>query len=77
MSSDYAMKRHVGSMATYRSSEGRVVSVPYKGALETTILDYLGGIRSTCTYINARNIKAIPKCTTFVIVHNQLNRVFG
>ena len=77
MSSDHAMKRHEGSMAKYRSSEGRVVSVPYKGPIETTILDYLGGLRSACTYINARNIKAMPKCTTFVIVHNQLNRVFG
>ncbi len=41
----------------------------------TTIpdLDYLGGIRSTCTYINAKSIKNMSKCTTFVIVGQQVN----
>ena len=30
--------------------------------MENTILDYLGGLRSTCTYINARSIKEMAKC---------------
>lgn len=73
MSSDHAMKKHYGKMAEYRSSEGRTIKVPYKGALNDTVLDYLGGIRSTCAYINARCIKNMPKCTTFVLVSQQLN----
>lgn len=73
MSSEHAMKKHFGSMAKYRSSEGRVVRVPYRGSLETTVLDYMGGIRSTCTYINASKIKNMPKCATFVRVTQQLN----
>jgi len=76
MSSHHAMKKYYGEMATYRSSEGREIKIPYKGKLEDTILDYLGGIRSTCTYINAKTIKQMSKCTTFVIVGQQLNTTF-
>ena len=73
MSSDTAQEKYYGSMATYRSSEGRVLKIPYKGPLENTVLDYLGGIRSTCTYINSDCIKHMPKCTTFIQVTQQLN----
>ena len=76
MSSDVAQNTHYGKMEKYRSSEGRVIKIPYKGSLNDTVLDYLGGLRSTCTYINAYNIKNIPKCTTFVKVSQQLNTVF-
>ena len=77
MSSAYAMEKHSGGVAKYRASEGKVVKVPYRGPLENTILDYLGGIRSTCTYINANCIKYMPKCTTVVLVSNQLNNIFS
>ena len=60
----------------YKACEGKHVTIPYKGALENTLLDLLGGIRSTCTYIGAKKIKDISKCTTFVCVSNQLNNVF-
>ena len=73
MSSKKAMETHYGKMNNYRASEGRELAVPYKGDLNNTVNDYLGGIRSTCTYINASNIKQIPKCTTFVRVQQQLN----
>ncbi len=76
MSSEHAMNKHYGQMAKYRSSEGREIKIPYKGPLENTILDYLGGVRSTCTYINAKCIKHIPKCTTFILVNQQLNTHF-
>jgi len=76
MSSEHAMKKHYGKMANYRSSEGREIKIPYKGPLENTILDYLGGVRSTCTYINAKCVKHIPKCTTFILASQQLNTHF-
>ncbi len=56
MSSDQAMETH-GGRHSYRGSEGKVVSVPYKGAVETVITDYLGGLRSTCTYVGAKKIE--------------------
>lgn len=77
MSSDHAMKKHYGKMAEYRSSEGRTIKVPYRGSINDTVLDYLGGVRSTCAYINAKKIKDMPKCTTFVLVSQQLNNYFG
>ena len=77
MSSDTAMNKHYGKMESYRSSEGRTIKMKYKGNIENTVLDYLGGVRSTCTYINASNIKNIPKCTTFVRVNRQLNTIYS
>ena len=77
MSSEHAMNKHYGKMANYRSSEGRLVKVPYKGPLEVTVRDYLGGLRSACAYINAHKIKHMPKCTTFLLVNQQLNTHFG
>jgi len=73
MSSQHAMEKHYGKMANYRSSEGRCIKIKYKGPLEKTVLDYLGGIRSTCAYINAHKIKHMSKCVTFVVVSQQLN----
>jgi len=77
MSSETAMKSHFGKMDKYRSSEGRTIKVKYRGPLEHTVLNYLGGLRSTCTYINAHKIKHIPKCCSFVKVHNQLNLIYA
>ena len=76
MSSDTAMNKHSGGVAEYRSSEGRTVDVPYKGAVKSTILDLLGGIRSTCTYVGAPTLKQLSKCTTFIRVNRQVNTVF-
>ena len=63
-------------MDSYRASEGRELLIPYKGPLITTVEDYLGGLRSTCTYIGAHKIKDIPKCTTFGLVSQQVNTHF-
>jgi len=77
MSSDTAMNKHYGGVSKYRSSEGKTVKVEYKGPVENTILDLLGGIRSTCTYVNAKNLKDLSKCTTFMRVNNQVNKIYG
>jgi GMP reductase len=77
MSSEKAMQTHYGKMDKYRSSEGRCIKIKYKGSLEETVLNYLGGLRSTCTYINAKNIKNISKCTTFIKTNRQLNTIFA
>ncbi len=77
MSSEYAQEKHFGGMANYRASEGKVVEIPYKGSAEIVIQEILGGVRSTMSYIGARRLKDIPKCTTFYRVNRQLNEVFG
>lgn len=76
MSSTEAMERHHGTVADYRASEGRSVNVPYRGPVKNTILDILGGIRSTCTYVGAHRLKELSKRTTFIRVTRQLNEVF-
>ena len=76
MSSSTAMIKHHGSVADYRSSEGRTVKIPFKGNVDVTVLDILGGIRSTCTYVGAPTLKQLSKCTTFIKVHRQYNDVF-
>lgn len=77
MSSDTAMKKHAGGVAEYRSSEGKTVKVPYRGPITRTMNDILGGIRSSCTYVGAKEIRELPKRTTFIRVNQQLNPVFG
>lgn len=77
MSSQLAQEKHFGGMACYRASEGKVVEVAYKGSVENVIMEILGGVRSTMSYIGARRLKDIPKCTTFYRVNRQLNEVFG
>jgi GMP reductase len=76
MSSNTAMDKHHGGIADYRSSEGRTVRVPYKGAVADTVRDILGGLRSSCTYVGAPSLKQLSKCTTFVRVNKQYNDVF-
>ena len=77
MSSSTAMEKHSGGVAKYRTSEGKKVLIPYKGPVENTILDILGGIRSTCTYVGANQLKHLSKRTTFIRVTQQLNEVYG
>jgi GMP reductase len=76
MSSDTAMDKHHGGVAEYRSSEGRTVEIPYKGAVKTTVLDLLGGLRSACSYVGAPTLKQLSKCTTFIRVTKQYNDIF-
>eukprot|EP00743_Colponemidia_sp_Colp-15_P000994 GILK01001098.1.p1 GENE.GILK01001098.1~~GILK01001098.1.p1 ORF type:complete len:365 (+),score=63.27 GILK01001098.1:42-1136(+) len=76
MSSDTAMKKHAGGVAEYRSSEGKTVEVPYRGPLEATVLDLLGGLRSSCTYVGAAELRELSKRTTFIRVTQQLNQAF-
>lgn len=77
MSSDVAMTKHSGGVADYRSSEGKVVTLPYRGSVHNTVRDILGGLRSTCTYVGAPTLHELSKCTTFVRVTQQINNIFS
>jgi len=77
MSSDTAMRRHAGGVAEYRASEGKTVEVPYKGPVESTVLDIAGGLRSACTYVGAGKLKELSRRTTFIRVTQQLNPVYA
>ncbi|MDZ4795764.1 MAG: GMP reductase [Bacteroidota bacterium] len=77
MSSETAMEKYHGSVAEYRASEGKTTQIPYRGPVAGTILDILGGLRSTCTYVGAPALKELSKRTTFVRVQEQHNEWFG
>ncbi|XP_036699651.1 GMP reductase 2 isoform X3 [Balaenoptera musculus] len=77
MSSEMAMKKYAGGVAEYRASEGKTVEVPFKGDVEHTIRDILGGIRSTCTYVGAAKLKELSRRTTFIRVTQQVNPIFS
>jgi GMP reductase len=76
MSSDRAREKHGKRKDGYRGNEGRWISLPYRGAVNDTVEDILGGVRSAATYIGARRLKDMPKCATFVRVNNNINKVY-
>lgn len=76
MSSDTAMNKYAGGVADYRASEGKTVKIKYRGAVNNTFQDLLGGVRSTCTYVGAQSLKELTKRTTFVRVEEQQNQWF-
>jgi GMP reductase len=77
MSSDTAMKKYAGGVAKYRASEGKTVEVAYRGPVNDTMQEIMGGVRSMMTYIGAVSLKEVPKRTTFIMVGAQLNTIFG
>ena len=76
MSSDRAREKHGKRKDGYRGNEGRLISLPYRGPVQPTVEDILGGVRSACTYIGARRLKDMPKCASFVTTNNVINRVY-
>ena len=76
MSSKAANDKHFGGLKDYRSAEGREVLIPYRGSVVNTVLDVLGGLRSTCTYVGATKLKDISKCTTFIRCNDTHNRIY-
>ena len=77
MSSKDAMEKYNGGVSLYRAAEGKSVKVSYKGPVENTIQEILGGLRSACTYAGAWRLKDLPKCTTFVRVNQTHNTIFS
>jgi GMP reductase len=76
MSSKDAMDKHHNGVAKYRTSEGKCVTVAYKGLAEDTLQDIYGGLRSACTYVGANKLKDFGKKTTFIQVNNTHNRIY-
>jgi GMP reductase len=64
------------SFQEYRSSEGRLVTVPYRGPVNNIVHDILGGLRSSCTYVGAKSLKELSKRTTFIQVNRTYNDVY-
>ena len=76
MSSELAQQRYYGDLAEHRASEGKKVRLKYKGSIDITVQSILGGVRSACSYVGAKNLKDLPKCTTFIRVTQTTNEIF-
>ena len=55
----------------FRASEGKSVVLEYKGDVNATVLDILGGVRSACTYVGAQKLKEVSKHAKFIRVTQQ------
>ncbi|MDE0530113.1 MAG: GMP reductase [Albidovulum sp.] len=76
MSSKTANEKHFGGLQNYRSSEGRTVMIPFRPSLDDTVVDLLGGLRSTCSYVGAEKIGQLPEKASFVRCNSTHNKVF-
>jgi GMP reductase len=79
MSSNFAMTKNAGSVADYKSAEGKLVEIPtYSGRpLADKVKDILGGLRSACTYTGHLNLDDfISAPHQFRRVNRQLNNFF-
>ena len=77
MSSSNAMQKHYGGVANYRVAEGKCVRLKHRGNIEQTILNILGGIRSTLTYIGAARMDEVFEKSTFIRVNNVANTIYN
>lgn len=79
MASETAMNKYQKTSSlnssTYKCAEGKTVMVPYRGPVEKTIQDILGGMRSACTYLNARCLGELTK-SNMIQVKQQYNTIF-
>jgi GMP reductase len=73
MSSETANEIHAGGLRDYRAAEGKELELEPRGPIEKTLQEIEGGLRSACSYVGARKLKDLPKCTTFVRVNRILN----
>jgi len=75
MASSTAMAMHADP-ASYRAAEGDLVELPYRGPIKNTVLDLLGGLRSTCSYVGAKKLSQLQRKTVFVRVSRQHSGMF-
>jgi GMP reductase len=77
MSSSEAMEKHYGYVSNYRTSEGKSVKLPFRGKVEHTLHDILGGLRSSCSYTNCQTLEEFCQGREFILVNEQENRVYN
>jgi GMP reductase len=58
------------------TEEGKTVMVPYKGKVYHRLNDIEGGLRSTCTYVNAKSVQELFNAE-LIISSVQENKVFS
>jgi IMP dehydrogenase/GMP reductase len=65
MASLTALQKY-GKENNYRPAEGKTIEIPYKGPVSSVLQQLTGGLKSACSYVGARELKDLSKCTTFI-----------
>lgn len=73
-SSERGNNETAGGLRSYRAAEGWEIRLPARGPIDNTLQDIEGGLRSACSYVGAKTLKALPKCATFIQVYRQNNQ---
>jgi GMP reductase len=73
---DSSGHKDVNPIGSHGTSEGRQLELVAKGPVEQVLLDILGGLRSTCTYTNSKNLEDLKNNTEFYRVnpHFKINK---
>ena len=66
MSSQEAMELHYETIPKYRTAEGTSKLIKDKGDVSPTIDAILGGLRSACSYVNAKSIQELSQNGKFI-----------
>ena len=70
MSSNDALNQFHGGKLPHRAAEGNTIYVDNKNCSVVEFIDEIkGGIASTCSYVGAKKLKDLSKCTTFIRVN--------
>lgn len=66
-----------GKDSSWRTAEGESFMVPYKGSVGEVLKDIEGGIRSSMTYVGAKNLREFRENAQFVKISNSTVRENG
>ena len=75
MASKHAMQLYDVD-GNYKTDEGRMKLIPYVGPLDGVLQQLEGGLKSMMCFIGAKNLKEVPKKTTFYKIQHGLNDKF-
>ena len=67
---DSSGHEEVNKVGKSGAAEGRKMLVQHKGPVETILKEILGGIRSTCTYTNSKNIMELADNSEFYLINS-------
>lgn len=68
LASQKAHEKFIGKMPNYKAAEGVHITVPHKGGLQETLNTIMGGLRSCCSYVGAKNLEELAVRANFVRV---------
>jgi len=68
MASREANNKHYGGMSDYKTSEGKCITVPYKGKVESLAKDIRGSLASCGTMINAKSVNEFYNQGEFILI---------